>query len=220
MPVHLLRNVIFGAVQVNQPRVMRLSPIVLNGHSASCILLSGVTGPRSATPARMWEETEYCVDNSSGLLEVSSTAPGLYTVYGYGANLQFHGRPIPDTLTIYAGGAEYIQARLNISDPGSMDPSLFQPTPDMRADGPGVMLAGPERFAIDVPSPSPSTVVRPVIVQAEADVTGHVVETQLLSASDASLAALALQAVQNNVLEPLGTQRQVFVNVRFLPAGQ
>jgi len=220
MPVHLLRNVIFGPVAVNQPRVMRLSSIVWNGQPTSCILMSGVTGPRSATPARLWEENEYCIDNASGLLQVSSSAPGIYAVYGYAANQQFHGRPIADTLTVYAGGAEYIQARLNIADAGTVDPGLFVATPEMVANGAGVMLAGPERFAMDVPSPSAAAAIRPVIVQAEVDVTGHVVDTLLLSASDVSLSAQGLQAVQNNVLEPLGTQRKVFVNVRFLPGRQ
>jgi len=75
---------------------------------------------RTETQGRLWEETEYCIDEGSGLLQVLSIAPGSYVVYGYGGNLQFHGRRIPDRVTVYAGCAQKLDAQIGIGDAGAV----------------------------------------------------------------------------------------------------
>ena len=131
-------------------------------------------GSRAESPARQWVETEYCLDNASGLLLVSSIAPGAYAVYGYGANLQFHGRAVPDRITFYEAGAEALDAQLSIADAEFPDPGLMQPTQQMISNGPAIQLGALERFAFSVSSPLAAGSVMPVIVQAEIGVEGNV----------------------------------------------
>ena len=61
-------------------------------------------GSGSETQGRIWQEEEYCVDNNSGLIMVHSIAPGTFAVFGYNANQQFHGRTMPDRISIDVGG--------------------------------------------------------------------------------------------------------------------
>jgi hypothetical protein len=63
-------------------------------------LLSNSSGT-AQTQSRLWAESEYGASNDSQLLQIHSPAPGAYPVFGYTKNLQFHGKPIPDRITIY-----------------------------------------------------------------------------------------------------------------------
>ncbi|MBZ5575884.1 MAG: M56 family metallopeptidase [Acidobacteriia bacterium] len=214
MAVHMVRNALFGPVGQNNQDIIRIASILWNGQPATCLLQSRVTDARAAERSRLWEETEYCVDNASGLLQILSNAPGVFAVFGYSRNVQLHGRTIPDRLTIYTGASGVLDAQITVAEAGSVDPSLFQPTAGM---APATVLGGPERFPLNLPSPSSSGAIQPVMVEAEVGVDGHILEQEVLAAADPSLAAPALEAVRSNPLPALGTQRQIFVNVRFLP---
>ena len=74
------------------------------------------------------------------------------------------------------------------------------------------------RFPIDIPGGSTSGAVQPVIVLAEIGPDGNVIEEELSAASDPALAERALDAVRGMRFPPLPfAQRQVYINVRFLP---
>ncbi len=219
MWVHLLRNAIFAPVPPVSGAGLRTAAIQWNGNPATCLLVSGM--PATATPARLWEEREYCIDNASGLLQVQSVAPGAYVVYGYGRGTDFHGRLIPDQITVYLGGVTALEAQLTIVDAGSVDQSLVTPTPEMTARGLGIALQVPARLPLNVPSPLVSGKARPVIVLAEIDGEGHVLEAEVSAASDPALSQTALDFVKNRPFPAaVATQREVYVNVRFVPASQ
>lgn len=219
MWVHLLRNAIFAPVRQVSVASLRTAAIQWNRKPATCLLVSRT--PATASSARLWEEEEYCIDNASGLLQVSSMAPGTYVVYGYGGGTSFHGRLIPDQITVYVGGATALDAQLTVADAGSVAESLLMPTPEMTARGLGIASQMPARLELSVPSALVSGKARPVIVLAEIDGEGLVMEAEVSAASDPALAQAALDLVKNRTFPSArGTQRELYVNVRFVPASQ
>src|SRR5581483_8788168 len=140
---------IFAPIRLsNSGAMIRTAAAQLNSRPITCILLSHMPAPANQSPGRLWEETEYCVDNASGLLQVYSEAPGTYIVYGYGRNLQFHGRVIPDQISGYVGGAQVVAAQLSIEDLGSVDKADFTPTDEMRARGSAAPMITGMRFPL------------------------------------------------------------------------
>jgi hypothetical protein len=217
MRVHMLRNAIFWAIQQTTLNQIRTAAVELNGKPATCILVSGVVAPAEET--RLWEEEEYCVDNASKLLQVQSVAPGTYVVYGYG-NAQFHGRSSPTRISIYVAGFLVLDAQVSITDPVGVDPSQLQPTPEMIAKGPASVLGLPVRLPMEVPSASVSGAAKPVIVHAAADGEGNVVEEELSSTADPALVQAALDFVRKSKFPQQGNQRQLYINVKFVPVSQ
>lgn len=222
MRAYMLRNAIFWRYQ--PPALdaqIRTATVTWNGKPVTCLLTSGMVGQAAQTQARLWEEREFCIDNASGLLQIHSIAPGTYTVYGYSRDLQFHGRSMADSITIYANGSQVADASFSIADAGTVDPALLTPTPEMIANGPAIQTASPVRFAINVPNPFPSRTIEPVIVHAEVNPAGNVMEEEVSAASDPALAQIALDLVKQTNLPHSGLfQRQVYINVRFHPASQ
>jgi len=217
MSVHVLRNAIFWAARFFPSRFqVRTAAIQWKGKPATCILVSGIVAPREAT--RLWEEEEYCIDPSSGTLQLHSIAPGMYTAYGYEKNLRFHGLSAPDRITIYVNGTKTLDAQISLTDAGTVDPALLAPTAEMLAAGPVFNLETYARFPMNVPSSSASGVVKPVMVHASVDAAGKVVEEELLAASDPALAQPALDLVRNAAFAATGSQRQMYINVRYIPA--
>ncbi len=217
MRVHMLRNAIFWAVQAPQRDVqIRTAAAAWNGKPVTCLLVSKVIGPATQAPSRLWEETEFCIDPVSDLLQIHSIAPGTYVVYGYGRDLQFHGRIVPDRITIYEAGAPVVDAYFSITDAGTVDPALLKPAPEMIENGPVIETMLPTRFSVNVPSPLPSKTIQPVIVHAEVDPAGNVLEEELSAASDPALAQPALDLVKKmNLPHTPFAQRQEYINVRF-----
>ncbi len=209
--IQSLRDLIFWAVRTPGPNAMvRTAAAQANGKPATCVLSSNmapVNGPR------LWEEEEYCIDNSSGMLVMWSAAPGAYASFGYSRNQQFHGRLIPDQITMSINGTIALDAQISVTDLGSADPALFTITPAMISSGPPPRLSLLGRMPMNVPDNSGS--VRPVIVHAMIDGQGKVMEAELTSASDASLAQSAIAAVKGTNFGPSGMQRDSYINVRF-----
>lgn len=217
MRVHTLRNAIFWAIPgIPSGFQVRTAAIQWNGKPATCVLTSGIAGPTEQT--RLWEEEEYCIDNASGVLQAHSIAPGAYTVYGYGKNLQFHGRSTPDRIAIYANGVNTLDAQVSLTDAGTVNESELVATQEMVAAGPVATLDLALRFPMNVPSASVSGAVKPVMVHASVDGTGRVVEEELLTASDPALVQAALDLVKNARFQAAGSQRQMYINVKYIPA--
>jgi hypothetical protein len=220
MRIHMLRNAIFWAAQATPSNAqIRMAAVQANGSPATCILLSGMP-PATQSQTRLWEEAEYCIDNASGALLVHSTAPGTFTVYGYTKNLQFHGRLMPDRITIYVAGATVVDAHLEIADAGPVDESLLKPTPEMLSNGEPVSLSGPTKFPLIASSPSPTNMIQPVIVLAEIDAEGNVPDLEVSSAANAALAPAALEFVKKRNFGASGSQRVAYINVKFVPLPQ
>ncbi len=216
MRLHMLRNAIFWAIpSIPGNFQIRTAAVPMNGRAATCLLASGITTPAEQT--RLWEEEEFCIDNTSGVLLVHSIAPGSYAVYGYGRNLDFHGRATPDRITIYINGARILDAQVNLTDAGAVNESELVATPEMIAAGPVSTLDSPARFPMTVANASISG-MKPVMVHASVDGRGQVVEEELLTASDPGLVQLALDRVKNTRFPALGSQRQMYINVKFTPA--
>jgi hypothetical protein len=218
MRVHMLRGAIFSPLQFSTNSRLRTATARWSGNPVTCLLLGGDLG--STVSSRLWIEQEYCVDNASGLLQVKSPAPGTYWMYGYGKNLQFHGRVLPDRITAWVGGAPVLDAQITIADAGSVNADLVTPTAAMIATGPGISLAAGQKFQIDAPGSYASDAIQSVIVHAELAPAGNVLEEEISASADPRLSQAALDLVKQHGFPPAGTQREVYVNVRFTPAIQ
>ena len=196
---------------------IRSAEALWNGQPVTCLLLSNGEAKLALTGARLWEEDEYCIDPVSGFLQIYSIAPGTYFVYGYSRHLQFHGQQFPDHISIYANGAMVADADFTIADMSAADESLLTPAPEM-VDA--TVLAGNVlRLRLNAPSPVPFELVQPVIVHAQIDGEGKVVEEELSAAADLALAQPALDLVKRSAFPRAARmQRQAYINVRFMPA--
>jgi hypothetical protein len=208
--VVMLRGAMFwpvGGNPSNSP--MRTAAAQWNGKPVTCFLLSGMAP--TATPGRLWEETEYCVDNASGLLQIYSRAPGTYVVYGYSGNIQFHGRQVPDQITIFVAGKSVLEGKVTIEDVNPSDATAIAVEAGMVSTQVNNMNM---RFPL-MGNAAAGTVYKPVIVNATIDTQGQVVEAEISAAADAGLAGSALDMVKKSNFGPFASWRQAYINVRF-----
>jgi beta-lactamase regulating signal transducer with metallopeptidase domain len=219
MRVQTLREAILWTLPASPSNAqIRAAAVQWDGRPATCLLISNMTGQATLTQGRLWEEEEYCIDNASGLLQIYSIAPGTYNIYGYSRNLQFHGELFADRITIFTAGVVATDADFTIADITPADEGLLTPTPQMLASGPVITAGLNTRFQIRTTNPLPSKLVQPVIVHAGIGGDGGVLEEEVSAASDPALAQAALDLVKHVNLPyvPL-TQRQAYINVRFMP---
>ena len=87
------------------------------------------------------------------------------------------------------------------------------------------MIGSPMRFpqiARNNPGATANGVVHPVIIHAALDISGKVLEAEALQSSDTALSEAALRLVKNTNYGPVRSakllQRDVFINVQFVPA--
>jgi hypothetical protein len=203
--------------------VIRSGNARLNGKPVTCLLLSEAV-PENPAP-RAWVEEEHCIDPATGLLQMWSAAPGIYTEYDYEGAAEFNGHTLPRQISIFEGGALVVQARVeSFGDPGEIDPNAFKPAPEMADAGESFTLSGPYRFPMRVdPSDEPtSTYFQPVIVHATLDAQeGRVIDAEALQNSNQDLSRAALELVRSTSFHATGFQQEVFINVQFhLPAQQ
>jgi beta-lactamase regulating signal transducer with metallopeptidase domain len=211
MRVHMLRRVIFGPVQTANPGRIRVASARVAGTAVTCVLLGPTTTPES--PARLWQEDEYCVD-AAGLLRVHSPALGAYTQLDYSHPLRFGGRVLPGDLRAYLDGVQVARASLIIRPAGEPDEGLFTPTPEMIARG----LAPVTGFAQKVLLRAPAALVAPgapvTIVHASVDASGTVLEAEVAS-GDPRHSSSALEIVRAYQFPNNGMQRDAYVGVDF-----
>jgi hypothetical protein len=227
----MLANTVFAPLQFTAPRVaaMRTASVTWKGAQITCVLLapSGSAQDSAAAKAgRQWNESEFCVDPATGLLDVYSEIPGYYAIYDYTNALKFHDRTLPGAVTISENGTAAVQAQLtSIADTDATNMTPYTPTAQMISQGPAVVLFAPMQMTRMVPSPSmqPGSAIEPAIVHVTLDEQGHVQESELLQTTGLSSQALAL--VTGTKLWPApqtsGTpprQREAFVRVEFVPA--
>ena len=201
--------------------VIRSANTEMNGKPVTCLLLSAAV-PENPAP-RAWVEEEYCVDSATGLLQMWSAAPGIYTEYDYEGAADFNGHTLPRQISIFEGGALIVQARVeSFGDPGKIDPNAFKAGPEMTDAGESFTLSGSRRFPMRVdPSDGPtSTYFQPVIVHATLDAQeGRVIDAEVLQNSNQDLSRVALELVKSSSFHATGFQQEVFINVQFhLPA--
>jgi hypothetical protein len=214
--VQMVRGALFWPIpQSTSQDMVRSAKVEYEGKKITCLLLSGSV-PTDPAP-RFWVETEYCVNPNSGLLQMWSEAPGIYTTYDYHDAINFHGHTIPRTITVSENRSTVLRIHVDsLADAGEVDPALFKPTPVMLVE-PSFTLAVPSRFPIPVdPDPASQAWIQPVIVHATiGDEFGEVLDAEALQTSDPKLAEAALDLVRSSVFPPTGMQREAFVNVQF-----
>ena len=193
--LHLLRSAIFWAAAglPDAEGSLRSSAIVWNGKPTTCLLFgprnAGISGPRS------WDEEEYCIDDTTGILQEHSLVPGTYVNYTYAA-APYHGRSVPSGIVVFMGSKKVLDAQVSINDAGTPDESLFVPTEEMRRYGPVGNSAAAGRWTVYEPSANVTDLAKPVIVRASVDGQGAVVSEDLSIASDLALAQTALDLVK------------------------
>jgi hypothetical protein len=214
IPVQMVRAALFWPVGGNPSTSMiRSAAAQWNGKPVTAILVSGNTD--SIYPGRHWVETEYVVDNATGLLQIYSRAPGTFALYSYDKGLQFHGRLMADRITFFVAGLQVVDAQLmSIQDPANVDPNLLSATPEMRLIAMG---GGNQRFPLVIHDPTNSGVMKQVIVHALIDGNGNVVDSVFSAAADPALIDTALDLVRKTKFA-VGTQQvDAYINVRFVP---
>jgi hypothetical protein len=114
-------------------------------------------------------------------------------------------------------GAEILDSELSVTDAGSVDPNQLTITPQMAANGPPIRLTMGMNLHISAVSPN-LHVIQPVIVHATVDAEGKVLEKELCSAADPSLAQSARELASRQKLNPApATQRELYITVNFIP---
>ncbi len=215
MRVQTLRSEIFWPVGMASNATIRSAAAQWNGRAVTCILAARSIDP--ANRSRQWQETEYCIDNASGLLQVHSPAPGSFTVYGYQKNLELAGRTVPDKITVYCAGSVVLDAQINVS-PASGDDLSAMTQSDGMVPG-GIVLANAPRFPKATRGPDGTNVALPAIVHVTLTPEGKVSEAEVTSAADPSLAERALDFVKSlDFPKTPAQQRETYINVRFTPS--
>ena len=214
---HMLRNEIFWSLsEFSAKAQLRTAAIQWNGKPATCILTSGMTGPITETQGRIWQEEEYCVDNNSGLLMVHSIAPGTFAVFGYSANQQFHGRTMPDQITLYVAGSLVTDASFRIADLTAADEGTIVAGADAMSAGAVVGVQLPVRIPIVAPAgASAAGIEQSVMIHADVDGEGRIVEEEVSASGDPALSQAAFDLVKGTSFGNSQTQRQMYLNVIF-----
>jgi hypothetical protein len=210
----MLRGAIFWPVRFGAGTRIRTAATRWNGKPLTCLLLGGHSD--AAAPSRLWAEQEYCIDNASGLLQVYSPAPGTYLAYEYGNHIQFHGRGVPDRITASVGGLVVLDARITIADASPADNSWQ----DTITAEPGIPLVAGQKFLINAPGNYGSDAIQTVIVHAELEPAGSVLEEEVSSSADPRLSQTALDLVRQHAFPAAGTLREVYISVGFVPLAQ
>ena len=221
--LQMIRQSLFWPVSGNFANdVIRIAEASWNGKPVTCALIAGPRAKASQETGRQWNEEEFCVDPTSGLLQTYSVAPGIYAVYDYSNALQFHGRTIARRITIFENST--IAAEIHLNDIEDLNPQAeaeFLPGADMK--GPGIMIGQPMRFPQTVTNDlasSTTRLVQPVIIHAALDSSGKVLEAEALQTSDYATSEAALKFVKSTNYGPARgsqpLQRDVFINVQFV----
>jgi hypothetical protein len=199
--------------------LVRTTSATWNDKKVICLLLSHNSGPPPAS-GRGWNESEYCIDPKSHLLQIYSEVPGVYVVYDYRDAAQFHERTLPKHVTIYEGGAEILDAHVDsIEDAGSVDPGSLAPSPT--AVAPGALLVAP----VHAQAPgilAQVAMIEPMIVHASVGDDGAVLEEEPVQEFDLALSQLALDLVRHTrfmqkIQSGRPGQRDMYIEVDFLP---
>ena len=220
MRAHMLRNEALWATRTFNPNArLRTAKVQWQGKPTTCILGADPGGDAPPANVRSWDEEEYCIDDASGALVVHSIAPGTYAQFQYDPNQQFHGLNTPDRIQLYVAGALVVDASFHVTDASAADESSLIPAEGMtstpRPTGLGVAVL----WRLDSTGGADASVVQPVIVHAEIDGDGNVVEMEMSAAATTALIPAALQKIRETNFGHTGTERQGYIEVRFRSTG-
>ena len=207
MRAHMLRNEILWGTQGLRGRI-RTARVQWQGRAVTCLLASEA-GEINAS-GRSWDDEEYCLDDATATLVVHSIAPGTYAFFEYG-DVHFHGYALPDRVRIYVNGALAVDAAFTIADATAADAESLTPQPGMTSVPPPVGIVGPFYARTGTDS---GNAAQPVVVHAEIDGDGKVVEAEL-SAGNAGLFQAALEQIRSMKFGQTGAERQAYIDVRF-----
>ncbi len=230
LPLRLaqVRTVLFFKAAALGPRAsLRSVSANLDGMQVSCGLISyGRDTPQSVGPRR-WDESEYCVEPSSGNLITYSPVPGLYTIFDYSKPIHFHDKVIPSKFTITEGGKPVIEAQTeSLTDPAAADSPLFQPN-GLTAVGVGPLMTQPWRFRLFANSAAATAESSIVTLHGIRAPNAHLSELEVITATNPALGEPALKLVQSTQSEKHAEDTQpgatpesseAFYTVTYLPA--
>jgi hypothetical protein len=228
LPVRLsqVRSAMWFVRPMVGPRAtLRTAMGSLNGVSVECILLSNFGMAQGAAGGRRWEETEYCIDQTSGSLMTYSPAPGFYVQYDYSQAFHFHDRLVPNKFIITQAGRVIIEAQTTSVSESAADPALFQ-TAGLNQIGVGSIMTGPSPLRTFYPSELVTEGTSHVVVlHAMQSATGQISDIEMLASSNPALNSAAVDFVSkwqtrrgpNQDVEPGATplSYEVLVTVTF-----
>ncbi|MGA3089922.1 MAG: hypothetical protein ABSD75_15005 [Terriglobales bacterium] len=170
-------------------------------------------------PARDGDPSTSHPDQTGGI------APGIYAVYDYTGDTDFHSHILPRRISIFEDGRPAVQVHVDsLADAPDLDPSLFEPTQEMADTGGTFKLASPKRFPmrVDPSDGATSRFYQLVIVHAILDAQdGTVIDAEPLQTSDRNLTRAAIELVKSSAFEPSGFQQEAFIHVQFhMPAAR
>ena len=221
--LHMLRQSIFWPVAGNlSTAFLRSAPATWQGMALTCVLLS-YSANAANTAGRQWQEMEYCIDPKSGLLQMLSLVPGMYTTFDYADGWQFNHATLPRRFTVVQNGAPILQASIDSLVPlANTDPATFTPTDHMNAPGP--VIQQPTRYSVTIPSPT-GQAEEPAVIHIEVAADGHVLEAEPIEAANSALAAAAMDYVKGYSFPPayrgrVPLQREIFFRLHFSAPAQ
>jgi len=196
--VQVREAIFFNFGQFGPRAPLRTATGYVNGVAQTCVLVGqGIRG-QSSSGGRGWDESEYCVDRSNGLLTTYSPAPGLYIHYDYSNGIKFHTKIIPSSFTISEAGRVVVEAKIeSVSDPGDPKSALFDPS-GMTLLGVGSAMTPAMNLRTMAPldykslKSAANLAVQVVVLHGSLSPDGHLSETELLASTDASLNQKAL----------------------------
>lgn len=223
-----------AAIFFNYPAVgvhtsVRTAAAALNGADLNCVLIAPASRAKPSAGGRRWDESEYCVGAHSGVLVTWSPAPGVYVLYDYSNAISFQGKVIPGRFTITEAGQTVVTARVeSVTDPGNLDPTLFDPS-TLSQTGVGPLMTQPWHVRSFVPysGASSNVALQAVVVHGMLTPGGELTETEVVASTSASLnqAALDFAAKQQHwrgedEAQPGATPQahEVFFTVQFAVA--
>ena len=196
LPLQLVqvREAIFFNFAPIGPQVpFRTAAGYVEGSAQQCVLIGRGVRDQTSGGGRSWDDSEYCVDSSTGLLTTYSPAPGLYIHYDYSNAIKFHNKIIPGSFTISEAGRVVITAKTeSVSDPGDPKSALFDsagmtPLGVGSAMAPAVNLRTMTPPDLNALRSAKNLVVQEVVLHGSLSPDGHWSETELLASTDASL---------------------------------
>ncbi len=223
--LHEARAAVLGPIGTNSDqKALRVANVDYRGSRLTCILLTEPINMRSAIVGRRWEERENCIDSKSGLLQVSSQAPGRYYLYDYDEAPRLADCALPRRVTVTEAGRIVAEIRVeSLTELPSVDPSLFVPSEEMKARGRAIGMGEARRFwpAARLGMVSPGNASQTVCVFGLMTPAGQLVEVHSLQPSDPnSESAIGLAKAQRFPVTPgpngRAEQRFVFLIQEFV----
>jgi hypothetical protein len=204
----------------------RTATATFHGAPVTCVLLSPLHGDALPALGRGWEESEECIDPQSGLLQLHSEAPGRYAVYDYTNAPPLGGHTLPRSVTVTEAGRTVSKISVESLEANpTLDPNLFVPTPEMKANGAATAMASATRISrVHGQGPLTSSMtVRPVVVFGVVTPLGQLVEAHSLQPSDPNSQAAVEDAkgIDYSPPTPAGApprQHFIFVTENFVSA--